>query len=1308
VPDGTVTGVLEVRAGPATRSLRTFRLEGERADRTLTHLGEQIDRTFGPTGLAQIRAYRREIQGLNRDLRETVALLRGTNQRVGGGVGGAVGGAVSGGRSDRRVGGGGGGGGGGRAAVRTINAGPFTFDARAVRGATLLALPAVNQLGGALVALGANAASAAGGLTAVGAAAGGAALGAIGAMAAATAGLGDQLDNVRKAQEEVNRAVREHGRASKEAAVARREFNRQLGLAPTGTRSLLREQTQLRQTFGLAGTRRADPRINSARAGAVRTARLATRTATRLAPTIGRAATRGFRATNREGRRASAFVTGSTGQRFFGQSAGIYDENLRSIRLAAQYAAEGFVNVQQAARPFIREGTAFIAEWTRGWATNTRDIGRTRSVIGAMVDDLRTWGRLGGAATDFVLAVGMAGRQPGGGLLESATRFLDRQTALIRSNPQQVRDFFDRAVNSTRDIAAGMFQIGRALARIGNQLVPLLDKASQFVTLLGNAGLLTPGVGALALGAFRGARGGAGGGGGGVGTLAAGAAGVAAGRFSRRGGATPTLSEERARRLQAVSIGGAVVGTGGAGAVSQLGRRGRGLGRLGGIAGNAARGAGRAFWPVALGMGALDFVGTQGPLDQKLQAVLSGLTLGAVPRPSSREQIGDRVSNRARDIAGQGPNAAAQHVARLTRELNARTPTRRVENAAGAYTTGGDRVASGARQREIQALLRELRPLAARQREAAGGGRAADLIEAFGIRQNAGTKRGGGMRQARSNLITDFRSTFRDATREGQRGLAAGVAQWTATMDDGNAKMRRTARETRSAIVAEYRRMGKSVAIVNGQILTGSREEWGQIREAMSSRAEKARQEVTRAFTAIQREAVGSLIAMGFTRREAGRIVRQKEAGGRSNEAANMRVAAGPTSNLNRGPGRSDIAQRRGRGGDGIGRTRAPRTGDGPGSPGLMGANANLGPYAAIAAEMGLHVVSGLRPGAVTSSGNTSHHASGHALDIAGPPASMMRFAQYMASHYGPGLEELIYSPFGARQIHNGQPHVYTGQVVADHYDHVHVADVNPAGGSVGGARAAGLAGAAAGGISLRQRSSQIPGAPGALSTRAQRAYARGLQMKVNAATGGLGVAGPMDALSGFTGGGGDNRALGRRMMIAAGWGMDQWSALNALWTGESGWNEKALNPSSGATGIPQSLPGSKMASAGPDWRTNPATQIKWGLGYIRERYGSPSAAYAAWQARSPHWYGKGGRGTYGSPQLIGVGDNQPSGGVEDVNVTRRRRTSKIKRGGHHVQVAVNIGTMSVGKGQDFEAMAQRLGDHVAKRMLAAIERAEA
>ena len=99
---------------------------------------------------------------------------------------------------------------------------------------------------------------------------------------------------------------------------------------------------------------------------------------------------------------------------------------------------------------------------------------------------------------------------------------------------------------------------------------------------------------------------------------------------------------------------------------------------------------------------------------------------------------------------------------------------------------------------------------------------------------------------------------------------------------------------------------------------------------------------------------------------------------------------------------------------------------------------------------------------------------------------------------------------------------------------------------------------------------------------------------------------------------GGSTRAIGRQMAAARGWTGVQWVCLNNLWTAESGFRTKAGSPG-GAYGIPQALPGSKMASAGSDWRTNPATQIKWGLKYVGGRYGTPCSAWRHFQ--SHRWY---------------------------------------------------------------------------------------
>lgn len=98
-----------------------------------------------------------------------------------------------------------------------------------------------------------------------------------------------------------------------------------------------------------------------------------------------------------------------------------------------------------------------------------------------------------------------------------------------------------------------------------------------------------------------------------------------------------------------------------------------------------------------------------------------------------------------------------------------------------------------------------------------------------------------------------------------------------------------------------------------------------------------------------------------------------------------------------------------------------------------------------------------------------------------------------------------------------------------------------------------------------------------------------------------------------------DPRAAARAMLGDFGFADSQFSCLSSLWTKESNWTSSATNRSSGAYGIPQSLPGSKMASAGADWRTNPVTQIRWGLQYIKSVYGSPCAAWG--HSQQTNWY---------------------------------------------------------------------------------------
>ena len=135
----------------------------------------------------------------------------------------------------------------------------------------------------------------------------------------------------------------------------------------------------------------------------------------------------------------------------------------------------------------------------------------------------------------------------------------------------------------------------------------------------------------------------------------------------------------------------------------------------------------------------------------------------------------------------------------------------------------------------------------------------------------------------------------------------------------------------------------------------------------------------------------------------------------------------------------------------------------------------------------------------------------------------------------------------------------------------------------------------------------------GAEDLEARRASAAGLGLAELIGVQGDGAGGSSPAAA---------RSIARDMLPAFGWDDEnEFTCLVTLWHHESGWSWSATNPSSGAYGIPQALPGWKMASAGSDWLTNPATQIAWGLDYIDGRYGSPCNALDAFYSRSPHWY---------------------------------------------------------------------------------------
>jgi hypothetical protein len=153
---------------------------------------------------------------------------------------------------------------------------------------------------------------------------------------------------------------------------------------------------------------------------------------------------------------------------------------------------------------------------------------------------------------------------------------------------------------------------------------------------------------------------------------------------------------------------------------------------------------------------------------------------------------------------------------------------------------------------------------------------------------------------------------------------------------------------------------------------------------------------------------------------------------------------------------------------------------------------------------------------------------------------------------------------------------------------------------------------AAARQAAVRQRAAELAARRAAAQAAADRAVQQQAQQQAQQTQ-------PSQATSAPAVASGSAQQIAMGMLGSYGWSSSQFSCLDSLWNEESGWNVYATNPSSGAYGIPQALPGSKMASAGPDWQTDAATQIRWGLTYIKSLYGSPCGAWAHEEADG--WY---------------------------------------------------------------------------------------
>lgn len=1255
---------------------------------------------------------------------------------------------------------------GGGQGLRSVGFGPLNFGSRTGLALIGAAIPAARGLIGGAGALTATVGGAAIGAGAVGYGAGlGTAVAGYGALAGIAKPLAERLKLVESAQKAVtgaqdqyNAALQEYGRRSDQAAAAeralnaaRRERNR---ITPQGAREFLQQRRGFSQDW-----RQATQPGQQALLGLGSSFFADLRGAT---PRLAGASNEVAGAAQAQGSRFSDFLTAERQLTSMERLTGAFANNLDEGRRITQNLVLSFSNVARASIPFFHEGMVFVEGWTEGWADSSSDIEGTRRAIGGYVDDLRAVADLTGSAIELTKDLFGPARPEGRTMVEDLTATLDRWDRWVERNPAAVTDFWHEGVESTEKIAEFLGHAVSELNRLGDALGPIMDQFLTLANLGGGAGLFLPmalryGVGRAVGGA--GAAGGAGptilpGGGAPAAGGAAAAAGLGAGYLAARGGAYPTRGGGgyiggTASRIGAGTrvLGGALPMGGGfvtpegfasryggvegsryAMPTSQLGTRSYGLSRLGAPLGNAARAGGRFLAPVSLAMGALDFATFDGSPAERGQAALSGASLGIIPRPLTGDEKADQGvqgANTFLDFIGRrfdDPRNQLAEIGKLRGSLR-RNPDAEffVDPRTGVDVREREGVEALAKvideeYRVRRDLVKQLDREEARGRlaksRARGMTRAADLQEGFGVNLKAGMDPDA----AFGDVADATLSRMEGMRRAGARVLGDNMLEWGRAMEARNPELVGVVDSLGNRIERRMQRMGRHVAVVNGQIYTTSEKDWKRIADAIGTYAERARQRASSAFTALQRQAFGQLQGMGFSSSEARALVSMGDA---SSSKADRQSAARTISGdgVRRGDvgfGTSDAA-RTGDGwgdrmGDGKGKgSRGPQGLPGrQGSVSLAGADPDLAPYAADAARFGLSVSSGLRPGSITSAGNTSFHASGRALDLAGSPDAMLSFAQHAARAYGSRLEELIHTPLGF-SISDGQR--VAPYATADHYDHVHLADT----GAPGRMKGAGLmVGGDVGAIEMLGRlkapRSGMGGVGGAMADRAGEMLAVGMRRKINDAIRkgrGLGGGGAYD---------GGVMTFGQVARLAESVGLPG-VTFAQIAKGESGFNPAAIGHDPGGTlglglwQITTSYNDDIIAKyGGRDAMLNPRTNAlaardiyeRQGIGaWYGTRYMTgPNLHYQGDGWGQPSWGGwhaKGGRGRATRPTIIGVGEGGPAG--EDVFIRPNRGGPSAGRssGTRRPLVIEQINVTYAKSGDMRDAIVRRVREEVAE-----------
>jgi hypothetical protein len=817
-------------------------------------------------------------------------------------------------------------------------------------GLALAALPLVQSVGGAAGALGASAAGAALGAGAVGAAGVGATALGLGAIASIAMPAKQGLQQVAQAQKTLNQATAEYGRNSEQAARARLKLDMAARAAPAGTAGLYRQATGLQRDWRRL-TRPGQSALLGGAAGGIRQVRGVAPTLAGQANTIGQAA-------GAQLGQFAGFATAPTQMLAVRDLSGAFASNLDEAERTGEHLVSTFANIARASIPFFHQGMVWLDHWTAGWARSTSDITATRSTIGRYVGDLREFGHVAGDAGKLVRDLFAPGESEGHDLLGRFDQTLQTWDAWAQRNPGRLRAFFHQSADDVGQMAHFLGIAVRDINRLATALGPVFRMFLALANIGGGAGLLLPG--ALRAGAGRlfgsGGGGAAAGGGAGGGLLPVAVGGGARGVTAAEAGGVGYLAARTAGGGLATPerFTGAYGGVAGAryGApVSQLGAR----ATLAGRARGALSGAGRFAGGLLAVQGVLGGITTQGGPFTRVTGGLNAATFGLFPTEYSGGQYRQQGASQALGalqsagivspfggITGQTPAQIRRQIQQTQQRLG--TQQQRLQDAVAgpleqpvSALWGHGKPIRGEVHGQIGALEDALRKEnkaladAMRQRNQIldeksreqGDTLAVSFQKGFDIERRHGVGPEAAMQDAIDGMLKKL-GHMRPA---GAEVLGDDMLGWAKTMAKHNPKLRGVVDDLADAIEKRFRQLGKRVKVVNDTILTGSKSQWKEIETALEDPAEQAREKVSAAFTGIQREAVGAMELMGFSRAEAREAVKNVEQGVPVGAARGLAASGarytGLAKTYGKTPGGGD--------GPGAGPPRPARSGDGPG-----------------------------------------------------------------------------------------------------------------------------------------------------------------------------------------------------------------------------------------------------------------------------------------------------------------------------------------------------------------------------------------